>query len=113
MIKIIHNPRCSKSRAALNYLNERGLEVDVVRYLDNPLSKEELQDVLKKLNITPYELIRKKEEVFKSELAGKDLSDEEWIEAMVKYPRLIERPIVISGDKAVIARPLARVEEIV
>lgn len=113
MIEIIHNPHCSKSRAALNFLKESGLDVKEIRYLENPLNKEELRNILTKLGISPYDLIRKNEVVFKDEFKDKDLSDEEWIDAMVKYPKLIERPIVINGNRAVVGRPLAKVEEII
>lgn len=113
MIEIIHNPRCSKSRAALEFLKERGLDVKEIRYLDNPLNKDELKNLLKKLAISPYKLVRKNEDIYKSEFQDKELTDEEWIEAMVKYPKLIERPIIINGDKAVVGRPLEKVEEVI
>ena len=113
MIEILHNPRCSKSRAALDFLKESGLNVKEIRYLENPLDKEQLRELLKKLNISAYDLVRKNEEVYKDEFKDKDLSDEEWIDAMVKYPKLIERPIVINGNCAVVGRPLAKVEEII
>ena len=113
MIEIIHNPRCSKSRAALEFLKERGLDVKEIRYLDNPLNKVELKNLLKKLAISPYQLVRKNEAIYTSEFQDKELTDEEWIEAMVKYPKLIERPIIINGDKAVVGRPLEKVEEVI
>ncbi len=113
MIEILHNPRCSKSRAALDFLKESGLNVKEIRYLENPLDKEQLRELLKKLNISAYDLVRKNEEVYKDEFKDKDLSDEEWIDAMVKYPKLIERPIVINGNRAVVGRPLEKVEEII
>lgn len=113
MIEILHNPRCSKSRAALDFLKESGLDVKEIRYLENPLDKEQLRELLKKLNISAYDLVRKNEEVYKDEFKDKDLSDEEWIDAMVKYPKLIERPIVINGNRAVVGRPLEKVEEII
>ena len=113
MIEIIHNPRCSKSRAVLEFLKERCLDVKDIRYLDNPLNKDELKNLLKKLAISPYELVRKNEDIYKSEFQDKELTDEEWIEAMVKYPKLIERPIIINGDKVVVGRPLEKVEEVI
>jgi arsenate reductase (glutaredoxin) len=102
---VYHNPRCSKSRMALNYLEEKGAEFDVVEYLKEIPQKSELIDVLKKLNIPAEKLLRKNEAIFKENFKGKQLSEEEWIDAMLKFPKLIERPIVIKGNKAVIARP--------
>jgi arsenate reductase len=110
---IYHNPRCSKSREALKLLEENGVEAEVVRYLDNPPSKEELKALLKKLGISARALMRTKEKIYK-ELGLKDVDDEEkLIEAMVQHPKLIERPVVIKGDKAVIGRPPEKVLEIV
>jgi arsenate reductase len=110
-IQIWHNNRCSKSRAAYNYLKEHGYNTEVREYLKEPPTKEELQAVLKKLNSKPSDIIRKKEALFK-ELNLKDASEDELLDAMVKNPKLIERPIVLHEEKAVIARPLELVEEI-
>lgn|SRR5690554_4999950 len=104
-MKIYHNSRCSKSRCALGYLEDEGVAFEVVNYLEETPSKEELRDILKKLGIKAEELIRKGEQDFKDNFKGKSLSEEEWIEAMVNYPKLIERPIIVDGDKAVIGRP--------
>lgn len=84
----------------------------VKEYLKNPPSKDELKEVVKKLGIKPAELIRKGEAEFKEYFKGKDLSDDEWLDAMVKFPKLIERPIVIEGDKAVLGRPPENVLEL-
>ncbi len=111
-MKIYHNPRCSKSRNTLNIITEKGANVTVVEYLKTPPTKEELKDLLKKLNIPAQELIRKGEQDFKDNFKGKNLSEEEWIDAMIKFPKLIERPIVVNGDKAVIGRPPEKVLEI-
>lgn len=113
MIEILHNPRCSKSRAALSYLKESGWDVKEILYLENPLNKEAIRDILNKLNIPAYDLVRKNEFVFKDAFKDKELTDEEWVEAMVNYPKLIERPVIINGDRAVIGRPLEKVEEII
>ena len=110
-IEIWHNSRCSKSRAALNYLQEKNCDFTIKEYLKENPTKDELEAILKKLNKKPSEVIRKKEALFK-ELNLKDASEEELLEAMVQNPKLIERPIVIYKDKAVIARPLELVEEI-
>jgi arsenate reductase len=112
MITILHNPRCSKSRAGVALLEEKGVEFEVCKYLDDALTPDELEDIIDKLGISPLDLIRKNEEVYKTEFADKELSDEEWILAMLEYPNLIERPIVINGDKAVIGRPTEAIETI-
>ena len=107
MLKIYHNPKCSKSRAALLYLEEQGHDFEVVEYLKNPPSKAEMTDVIKKLQITARELLRKGENEYKeNNLSDINLNDDNIIEIMVKFPRLIERPIIINDDRACIARPL-------
>lgn len=111
-VTIWHNPRCSKSREAFKLLEEKGIQADVVKYLDNPPTKEELKEVLKMLGITPRELMRTKEAIYK-ELNLKEVNDEEkLIEAMAEHPKLIERPIVIKKGKAVIGRPIEKVIEL-
>ncbi len=112
MIKILHNPRCSKSREGLKYIEDKGFEIDVIKYLDDPLTPDELIEVLRKLDKRPLDIIRTKEDIYKEEFADKELSDEEWILAMVEYPNLIERPIVINGEKAVVARPVELIDSI-
>lgn len=111
-IKIYHNPRCSKSRQALHLLDESGADIEVIEYLKETPSIEELTEIIKKLGVNPVELIRKGEEIFKTNFKGKTLSDSEWVEAMLTYPKLIERPIVVKGDKAVIGRPLDAVKDL-
>lgn len=113
MIKIYHNPRCTKSRHGLALLEESGKEFEVVKYLDNIPSKEELTTVINKLGISPIELIRKNEAVWKENYKGKELSDAEIIEAMIQNPKLIERPIVINNNKAVIGRPTENINTII
>jgi arsenate reductase len=103
MIKIFHNNRCSKSRQTLALLPEENTEV--INYLENPPSKAELQSILKMLDMQPSQLIRKGEPIWKENFKGKDLTEEDCLDAMLNYPKLIERPIVINGDKAVIGRP--------
>ena len=111
-IKIYHNPRCSKSREALKLLESKGADVEVIKYLETPPTKEELKALLKMLGISARDLMRTKEAIYK-ELGLKDVEDEEkLIEAMVEHPRLIERPIVIKDGKAVIGRPPERVVEL-
>ena len=111
MIEVLHNPRCSKSRNGIKYLDEKGIEYKIINYLKEPLSKEQLKEILKKLNMKPSELVRKKEKLFK-ELNLKEASEDEILEAMVENPRLIERPIVINGNKAVVARPESEIDKV-
>ena len=112
MIKIYHNPRCSKSRETLEILEEKNEMFEVIKYLENPVSAEELQEIIKKLQLSPIDLVRTKEKEWKENFQGKELSDKDIIDAMVKFPRLIERPIVIKGNKAVIGRPPQKILEI-
>jgi arsenate reductase len=105
-VTIYHNPQCSKSRQTLKLLEERGVEPKIIEYLKEPPTEPELKHVLKLLGLKPRELLRKKEvEYKKAKLDKPDLSDAEIVRAMVKYPRLIERPIVVSGTKAALGRP--------
>lgn len=108
-MKIYHNNRCTKSRESYNLLQEKGVEFETIEYLKKPLSKKEITDLLKKLRIPASELIRKGELDFKEHFKGKELSEAQWIDAMVKYPKLIERPIIVKGKKAVIGRPIEKV----
>ena len=103
-VKIYHNPRCQKSRLTLQLLQERGIEPVIIDYLNNPPSAEELDTLLQMLAIEPRELMRKKEAEYKG-LANETLDRQTLINAMVKYPILIERPIVVANGKAMIGRP--------
>lgn len=109
-MKIYHNPRCRKSREGLQLIQEAGVEIEIIKYLEEVPSKNELKEILKKLNIPAEKLIRKGESIFKENYKGQHLSNEEWINVMIKHPQLIERPIVINGDKAVIGRPPQNIE---
>jgi arsenate reductase len=104
-MQIYHNPRCAKSRESLALLKEHDIDPEIVLYLENPPSKSELIGLLRKLNIPAEKLIRKGEKIFKEHFKGKALSEEEWIEAMLEHPKLIERPIIVKGENAVIGRP--------
>jgi len=112
-MKIYHNPRCSKSRDSYNLLVEKGLDFETVEYLKDPLNKKEIKALLEKLGIPAADLIRKSEKDYKENFKGKELSEAKWIDAMVKYPKLIERPIVVKGNKAVIGRPIEKVMELI
>ncbi|MBT1118692.1 arsenate reductase (glutaredoxin) [Stutzerimonas nitrititolerans] len=112
-LTLYHNPRCSKSRSALELLEGRGLTPTIIRYLETPPTAAELQDVLNKLGIAPRQLLRTGEDEYRQlNLADPDLSDEQLIEAMVAHPRLIERPILVAGDRATVGRPPEKVLEI-
>jgi len=102
---VYHNPRCAKSRNTCKLLSEGGATFVTVEYLKTPLSASDITSILKKLKIPAFDLIRKGEAIYKELYKGKTLSEEEWIAAMEKHPKLIERPIVVSGNKAVIGRP--------
>ena len=105
-VTIYHNPRCSKSRQTLSLLEEKGIEIDVIEYLKIPPDENTLKKIIKQLGITPHELLRKNEDEYKQlGLDKQNISDEEIITAMVNYPRLIERPIVINRNKAALGRP--------
>ena len=112
MIKIYHNPRCSKSRLGVQALEEHGQHFEIIKYLDNPLTFDELENIIKKLGIAPLDLIRKNEAIWKSDFKGKNLSDDKIVQAMIDHPKLIERPIVVHGNKAVIGRPTEQIFEI-
>jgi len=105
MIKIYHNPRCKKSREGLAILEKSNKKFEIVKYLDDIPSAETLSEMIKLLKITPIQLIRKTESIWKEHFKGKELSDAKIIEAMISNPKLIERPIVINNNKAVIGRP--------
>jgi arsenate reductase len=112
MFTIYHNPRCSKSRATLGLLEERGVEPKIVEYLKSPPSKKELKDIVDKLGLRPEDLVRKGEDVYKTKYAGRTLTDAQWLDAMIEDPILIERPIVVSGSRAVIGRPPENVKKL-
>ena len=105
MTTIYHNPRCSKSRQTLQLLEDKNEDLNIVKYLEEPPTKEELKRILELLNIKPIALVRKNEQIWKDNFKGKDLSQEEIIDAMLNNPKLIERPIVVKGAEASIGRP--------
>lgn len=104
-MKIYHNPRCRKSRQTLALIQENGITPEIIEYLNLPISTSELASLLEMLNIKPIQLVRKSEQIWKENFKGKDLSDDEILGAMVEYPKLIERPIVVEKRKAIIGRP--------
>ena len=113
MLSIYHNSRCSKSREVLALLEQLGRPFEVINYLQQPLNESELRQLLAKLALKPQQLIRQKEQEFKDlGLDSPDLADEVYLQALLQHPKLIERPIVVCGDKAVVARPASRVQEL-
>jgi arsenate reductase len=112
-MKIYHNPRCRKSRETLQLLGSNGVEPEVILYLENPPSQKELKAIVQKLGIKPEQLVRKGEAIYKEQFKGKTLTDTQWIKAMVDNPKLIERPIVVKEDKAVIGRPPEEVLDLI
>ena len=111
-MKIYHNPRCRKSRETLALIEDNGGNAEIVLYLENPPSSDELREIIDMLEIEPIQLVRKQEQEWKENYIGMDLSDQEVIGAMVRFPKLIERPIVIKGKKAVLGRPPENVLEL-
>jgi arsenate reductase len=109
---IYHNPKCTKSRATLALLQEHGIQPTVIEYLQTPPTAAELEAIIGKLGITPEQLVRKGEEVYKANYAGRTLTDALWIEAMLSHPILIERPIVVTGNRAVIGRPPENINQL-
>lgn len=112
MIKIYHNPRCGKSREGLQILENSGKDFEVVKYLDDVPSFEELKSIIEKLKIKPIDLVRQKEKIWIENFKSKVLSDDEIITAMISNPILIERPIVVNGNKVAIGRPPQNIVEI-
>jgi len=112
MIKIYHNPRCRKSREGLQIVEASEQPFKVVKYLENRLSEDNLREIISKLQIKPIDLVRKNEAIWKSEFKGKTLSDDEIIGALTTHPKLIERPIVVTDNKAVVGRPPELIKDI-
>jgi arsenate reductase len=112
-MKIYHNPRCSKSRQTLQLIKDAGVDVEIVEYLKSIPNKEELEMILMKLNLRPIDIIRKGEAIYKEKFKNSNFNDDEWIKIMIEYPKLIERPIVIKGNKAVLGRPPENVLDLI
>lgn len=112
MVKIYHNNRCSKSRGACYTLEENGIKTEIIEYLKTPPTQAEIKDILEKLDMKAFDIVRKNEELYKSNFAGTKFSESEWIKILSENPILIERPIIVHGNKAVIGRPPERVLEL-
>jgi arsenate reductase len=111
-VVIYHNARCSKSRSACEIVAGKGIEARIVEYLKTPPDREDLRALLKKLGMKASGLVRRSEGVFKENYAGKTLDEEQWLDALLAHPILIERPIVVRGDRAVVGRPPEKVLEL-
>ena len=112
-MKYYHNNRCKKSREGLTFLEERNIKPQIVEYINSKLNEAEIELILKHLNFKAIELIRKNESVYKDNIKGKNLSEIELIKWMIKEPKLMERPILVNGNKAVIGRPTEKFLEII
>lgn len=112
MVKIYHNNRCGKSREALKMLEEKGIQHEVVDYMNTPVTEEELEGVLEKLDMDAIDLVRTKEADWKENFKDKELDEAEVILAMIEYPKLMERPIIVNGKNAVVARPAEKMNEV-
>ncbi len=112
MITIYHNPRCSKSRECLQALEASPEKITVVEYLKEPLNAIELKGLLKKLNMKAREVVRKKESLYIEKYKGKSLTETQWLNILAQNPILIERPILVKENKAIIGRPTERVKEL-
>jgi arsenate reductase len=111
-LRIYHNARCSKSRGACELIEAAGIQAEIVNYLETPPTRAELVDLLRKLRMKPSELLRRGEAVFAEHYADRELSEDEALEALLAHPILMERPIAVRGDRAVVARPPERVKEL-
>jgi len=112
MLKIYHNARCRKSRAGLAYLKSKVPDFEIVEYMKHDLSKEELQEILKKTNKKPTEIVRTQEVFFKKNLKGKTFNEKEWIKIISENPQLLQRPIVVAKHKAIIANPPENIDKV-
>ncbi len=113
MITVYHNPRCSKSRECLAFIENSNQQYEIIKYMENPLSYKELREIIRKLKIKPIALIRQSEALWQEQFKGKTLTPKQLIQAMVDYPVLMQRPIAVNGEKAVIARPFDKISTII
>jgi len=113
MITIYHNPRCSKSRECTTFFEASSKDVEIINYMKTPFTIDSLSEVIALLAVKPIELVRTTEKIWKENYKGKEMNDSDIIKAMIAEPKLIQRPIVVNEDKAVIARPLEKINEII
>lgn len=112
-MKLYHNPRCQKSREALQFLESKKLDFEVIEYMKDPISPADLEDLLEMLEMPAIELVRTKEADWKDNFKDKEIEDEEIVLAMIEFPKLMERPIFVNNNKAVVARPADKILEII
>lgn len=112
-IKIYHNPRCKKSRAGLDYLSSKGIEFQVIDYIRKGIDNEELREILMKLNMSPKDLIRTNEEIYRKQFRSMNFTDEEWIQVIKEYPGLLRRPVIVGKYKAVIGDPVSNIDKLI
>lgn len=110
LVKVLHNGNCSKSNAVLEYLDENGVPFEIINMIEDPLSVLELKTVLKKLNENVFHIIRKEERLYLEKYAGKDFTEDEWLQILSENPSLIQRPILIKGSVAMLGRPVENVK---
>ena len=113
MITIYHNPRCTKSRQTLGRIQESGEEHTIVEYLNEPPTEDELRELVQKLGFPVEYLVRKNEPTYRENFKGQDISEDDWYKILVQNPKLIERPIVVKGEKAVLGRPPENVDRLI
>jgi len=112
MITIYHNPRCSKSRESIAFMEQQGVAYKIIKYLDANLTSSDIKALLQKLNFSPIELVRTKDSFWQENFASQTLSDDDIVQAMVTHPQIIERPVVVNGSKAIVARPTEKIYQI-
>ncbi|MCK4855108.1 MAG: hypothetical protein KAT31_12615 [Bacteroidales bacterium] len=112
MIRIYHNPRCRKSRAGLEYLQDKTGDFETIDYIKNGISREEIREILAKMNTAPSNLVKTQEDYYKKKLKGKDIPEEEWIIILAENPRLIQRPIIVAEHKAVLGQPPENIDNL-
>ncbi len=112
MIQIYHNPRCSKSRAGLQFLDDNNAEYEVINYIKDGISEQTILYLANKMNVNVIDLVRQNEEVYKTEIKGNQLTDSKLLKKIADNPRLLQRPIVVNNDKAVMGRPTEKIQEI-
>jgi arsenate reductase (glutaredoxin) len=112
-MKIYHNPRCSKSREGLKFLEEKGFDIEIIDYMKTGITAKEIKEFLSKSGLKVNEIIRTNEDLYKEKYKGKELTKEEWINILVENPKLIQRPLVIKGTHAVLARPTEEILKLI
>jgi len=112
-MKIYHNPRCAKSRAGLKYLEEQAYDIEIKKYMTEGLSENDLKEILSLTGYKPFDLVRTQEKDYIQNYKGKNISDNEWIQILTQNPKLLQRPVVVNGNKAVLANPPQKIDEII